>query len=117
MPKGTCFKNNLIICDKLAFAVNFYSRLMGLMFKKTITKGEGLIIPSCRSIHTCFMKFPIDALFLNKEHEIVKIYVALKPWRMTSVVLGAADVLELPENTVAEKDLKVGDKLIINIVG
>ena len=77
-------------------ADTFFSRLRGLMFRREPPPpGEGLLITRCRAIHTLFMRFPIDALFLDADGHVVRALRAIPPWRL--LVWGgrnAAQVLE-----------------------
>lgn len=104
--------NNKILSHDLRVASSFFSRLIGLMFKKEMKGYDGLLIKQCNSIHTFFMLFTIDAVFLNKNNEVIKVYRNLKPWRMTRIVWRASQVLELNAGTVPN-DLKEGDSLNI----
>ncbi|MBN3040972.1 MAG: DUF192 domain-containing protein, partial [Candidatus Omnitrophica bacterium] len=62
-------------------ADNFILRLLGLMFRESIDPDEGLIFYNAPSIHMFCMRFPIDVVFLDKNHKIIKISHSLKPWR------------------------------------
>ena len=93
-------------------AQNSYSRILGLMFKKSLPKNRGLLLIPCNSIHTFFMRFPIDVIFLNKHNTIVGIYRNLKPWRITKIFFTAKKVLELPANSIPA-DVILEEKLIL----
>ncbi|MBF0298786.1 MAG: DUF192 domain-containing protein [Oligoflexia bacterium] len=88
------------------------------MFKKEMKtfineeSFDGLLIESCNSIHTCFMRFNIDVLFLNKENEIVSIIRNMKPWRITWMYFKAKKVLELNAGIISG-NTNVGDKVEI----
>ena len=73
--------------------------------------GEGLHIVPCNSIHTFFMRIPIDVLFLDAENKVVRREEAMPPWRMTAPIRGARTVLELPIGTLAGSGTAVGDQL------
>ncbi|OIQ15709.1 MAG: hypothetical protein BM556_17285 [Bacteriovorax sp. MedPE-SWde] len=100
------------ICEEMKVANSFFSRLIGLMFKKEMKGYDGLLIKRCNSIHTFFMMFNIDAIFMNKDNEVIRIYKSIKPWRMTRIVWKATQVLELRPGTTPE-NLKKGDVLTI----
>jgi uncharacterized protein len=87
-------------------ADSFLSRFKGLMFKKKPLMEEALWIVPCQSIHTCFMTFPIDVVFLDDEYRISKVVRNLKPWRIVLPVTNARSVLELPAGTVELLQLK-----------
>lgn len=79
--------------------------------------GEALHIVPCNSIHTFFMRIPIDALFLDRDGVIVKALEALPPWRVTGVYFSARSVLELPAGTVAGSGTREGDRLTFGPIG
>lgn len=106
-------KNNTVVLN-LKIAKSFKERLLGLMFKKRITGNEGLLILSCSSIHTCFMRFAIDVVFMDIDHRVISIRKKMKPWRLSGFVKKAYMTLELPEGTIRRKDISLGDILIIS---
>ena len=63
-------------------AKTFWQRFKGLMGRKALPKGEGMLILKCNSIHTCFMRFPIDATFLDRDDNVVKVVRNIRPWRL-----------------------------------
>lgn len=93
----------------IKLADSFFTRLKGLMFRKDQLVEEGLWIFPCNSIHMCFMKFSIDAVFLNKEGHIVKMVEDLKPWRFIKPIKDAYSVIELPTGTITKLGLEQGD--------
>lgn len=99
-----------VISSRAVIAGSFFSRLMGLMFKKSMDAESALVFYRAVSIHTFFMRFPIDVLFLDKESRIVKIYEALKPWRLV-ICPRAFAAIELAPHKSREKSLKAGDIL------
>ena len=94
------------IADKVFLADTFCSRLKGLMLKKKID-GDGLILLPCKSIHTFFMFFPIDIIFIGKDGKCLKIIKNMKPWRLTRSG-NAYFSVEFNGNTISKK-LKEGD--------
>lgn len=87
-------------------------RRTGLLKHERLEPGDGLWIVPCESVHTFFMKFPIDLLYLDKRHKVRKIRNAVPPWRL-SACLSAHSVLELPAGTAAQTETQVGDELAI----
>ena len=77
-----------------------------------IVLGEGLWIVPCPTIHTFFMKFPIDVVFLDKNLKAVRVLEGMKPWRLSPWVYSAASVLELAGG-VLKGSVAVGDQLEI----
>lgn len=62
-------------------ADTFVSRFLGLMFRRDLPAGRGLLITRCRAIHTLFMRFPIDAAFLDSSGAAVRVVRGIRPWR------------------------------------
>lgn len=102
---------NLILVDNCSYAGTFLSRFLGLQFKKTLPKGHGLLITPCRSIHMFFMRFPIDAVFIDSNNKIIYIVEGIKPWSVSKHVHSAKSVLELPAGTVSATGTRIGDEL------
>jgi uncharacterized protein len=97
-----------VLADKLEEADSFGKRLKGLMFKKSMPENYALHLTPCRSIHTFFMKFPIDVLYLDNEKTIVGIEEKLQPGKIGKKVKGARTVIELPEGQISRTGTKVG---------
>jgi uncharacterized membrane protein (UPF0127 family) len=87
-------------------------RRTGLLKHTRLEAGEGLLIVPCESVHTFFMKFPIDLVYLDKRRKVKKIRHAVPAWRL-SACLSAHSVLELPAGTVARTGTVVGDELAV----
>ncbi len=101
-------KNNLI-ADNVKSAENFFTRSIGLISKKSLSDSEALIIKPCCSIHTFFMRFKIDVLFVNKQNQIVSLYENVKPWRILPIHLGSFYVVELAAESISNKNIEKGD--------
>ena len=86
------------------------SRMRGLLGRSGLPAGEGLLLRPAPSIHTAFMRFPIDALFLDRELRVLEVVEGLRPWRMASK-RGARAVLELSAGESARRGVSVGDRL------
>ena len=107
--------NDKTLSPNILVADDFSSRLIGLMFKKELKGADGLLIDPCNSIHTFFMRYPLDIVFIGKGNKIVKIIRDLKPWRMTWIYFYSHKVLELPAGKLPH-DLKEGDTLEVKRV-
>lgn len=101
-------QNNLI-ADDIKVAENFFTRSIGLLSKKSLSGNEGLIIKPCCSIHTFFMKFDIDVLFVNKQNKIIALYENVKPWRILPIHLRSYYVIELPSGSIMNKNIQKND--------
>ena len=109
MYKVTVLKTGEVIADKVKIAQDVESRARGLLGRLSLGKGEGLVIKPCGSIHTFFMKFPIDVIFLNKKNQVIKIGRAIPPWRIYGCLFGGFLVIELQSNALNGIEIKQGD--------
>lgn len=100
-----------VILSDLSFCDTFFKRLRGLM-GQNIDKESGVIILPCNSIHTMFMKEPIDVLFIDDNGIIIKTLWNLAPWRFIGIVNEAVGVVEGKSGSFS-KLLRVGDKVYI----
>jgi len=104
--------NGDVVCDRCVVADSPVSRMRGLLGRNELPSGEGLLLRPASSIHTFFMRFPIDAVFLDRTLRVLQISDELHPWRAASR-RGAHAVLELPAGHSARRGLAVGDSLQI----
>lgn len=86
-------------------------RLRGLLGRSCIGEDEALYIEPCSSIHTFFMKFPIDAVFVDGKMRVAAVYKALRPWRLSMIHPSAAGVVELAAGRAAASGTEKGDQL------
>ena len=96
--------------DAIDCAGTSQSRRVGLLKRTGLAKGEGLWIVPCEAIHTFFMRFDIDVLFLDRKKRVVKVVRRLRPWRIAFSWRGRS-VLELPAGTMEETGTAPGDVL------
>lgn len=101
-----------LLASQANVATSFSARFLGLMGKKELPFGAALHIIPCNSIHTFFMKIPIDAVFLDKGLKVVKVCSAMGPWRVSSIYFHAHSVLELPSGTSLASGTREGDQLV-----
>jgi uncharacterized membrane protein (UPF0127 family) len=111
--KAFDIRNGKQLADNVEVADSILKRMKGLLGKDKLLAGEALWIKPCVSIHTFFMKFPIDVLFLNKKNQVIAVIKNLKPNRITRLYLKAMSVLELPEGVLDATDTRAGDKIEI----
>lgn len=90
------------------------SRIRGLLGRRSLAEDSGLIIRPCKSIHTFFMQFPIDALFVSRNNKIVKIISRMAPFRVSAVCWKADFVVELPAGRAKETSSQPGDIISIS---
>lgn len=97
---------------RIAIADSFWTRFRGLLGRSGLDEGEGLLISPCWSIHCFGMKFAIDAIFLDKDYQVVSIHPSLKPGAMASN-RKARYVLELKAGEAARHNIQIGEQLRI----
>ena len=96
-------KGDHIFAENVKEAKSFKDRAIGLMFSSQMEGFDGLMIEPCTSIHTFFMNYPIDVVFLNKDNKVVKVIENMKPWRLSSFYFRANKVLELMGGTLKNR--------------
>lgn len=89
-----------VLASQVKLADSFYTRLTGLMFTSGMLGYDGILFAPGNSIQTCFMRYPIDVVFLDPQDEVVKVVRAMKPWRFTRMYLRATRALELTAGAV-----------------
>ena len=105
-------EDGTVIAEPLEVASTLLTRGLGLMGRSSLATGRGLLIEPCNGIHMMFMRFPIDAVFMDKRGRVVKVYEHLLPWiGLVPLVLRAHKVAELPAGTVRQHALKPGELL------
>lgn len=102
-----------LLTDQLEIAESFLQRGKGLLGRRDLPEGQALWIKPCNNIHTFFMKFSIDCLFLDKNLKIKKIYSHLKPFRIAGPIWKATSVVELKAGSVDRWNLSIGDQLYV----
>jgi uncharacterized protein len=88
-------------------------RGVGLMGRRGLPEGGGLIIQPCNSVVSFFMRFRIDVLFLSKDFRVLHMIHAMPPWRTSKIVRGSKMVVELPAGTLASSKTELGDTIVI----
>ena len=101
------------LATNVKVADTLFTRMKGLLGKKELPFGEALWIKPCFSVHTFFMKFPIDVIFLNNKNQVIAAVSNLTPNRMTRLYPQSFSVLELPTGTIAASNTEVGDEIKI----
>ncbi len=101
-----------VLATQLSLADTPMTRNKGLLGRDRLAPGEGLWIVPCQSVHTFFMRFPIDLVYLDRKKRIRKIRSAVGPWRL-SACLSAYSILELPAGTISGSLTERGDTLEI----
>ena len=101
------------LAGDVRLARSLWAKFWGLMGRRPLPDGQGLLLKPCTSVHTFFMRFPIDVIFLDRTSKVVKIIPAMKPWRAALGGRGAHSALELNGGSAEAAGLEVGDTLAI----
>jgi uncharacterized membrane protein (UPF0127 family) len=103
-------------CQRCAVADRFWPRFRGLQLRPRLEADEGLLLRPCGSVHTFFMRFPIDVVFLDDDLRVLSVRPGVRPWR-AAAHRGAKAVLELPEGAAAAAGLLPGVRLLASEPG
>lgn len=104
---------NQTLIPHLDVAQTFWARGKGLLGRPSLASEEALWILRCNSIHTFFMKFPIDCVFIDKNLKVKAIYQDVSPWRLVLPVWGAQSVIEMASGAVSKMNVSLGDQLYV----
>jgi hypothetical protein len=98
------------VCERCARAESPFQRMRGLLGRRSLDRGEGILLRPAGSIHTAFMRFAIDAVFVDRDGTVVKVVDSIPPWR-TAGAKGAKAVVELPAGAAAAAGVEPGERL------
>jgi len=102
--------DGVVVCEECLVAATPLARMRGLLGRSSLPSGEGILLRPAASIHMFFVRFAIDAVFLDDELRVLQISANLRPWR-TAAKRGAKAVLELPAGECERRGLTVGDRV------
>ena len=108
--KAVNLTRNSELADRVEIAGSGSDRRKGLLGRESLPAGEGLWIVPCEAVHTFFMRFAIDLIYLDRKHRVVKMKENVRPWRLSGC-LRAHSVLELPVGTIRKSHTIPGDVL------
>jgi uncharacterized protein len=100
-----------VVCERCQVADRLLPRMRGLLGRRSLERGSGMLLTPEPSVHTLFMRFPIDVVFLDKARTIVKIVHDLQPWRAAGA-RRAVSALELPAGAAGAAGLRTGMTLV-----
>jgi uncharacterized membrane protein (UPF0127 family) len=101
----------VVLAQEVEICFSFWKRLRGLLGRSSFPVGSGLLLKPCNSVHSCFMGFPFDVVFLDEDMVIIHIIEAMPPYRITPIIRDAVSVLELPSGVTRLSGSRVGDQL------
>jgi uncharacterized protein len=101
-----------VICERCLAADSPLARMRGLLGRKELPRGEGMLLRPAASVHTAFMRFPIDVVFVDGAGRVLDIAHSVRPWRAVAC-RGAKAVVELAAGECSRRDLETGDGLVL----
>lgn len=108
LKTGECLATKVVVADTV------FSRMKGLLGRDMLPRSEALWIKPCKAVHTIWMKFPIDILFLARDHTVVAAEEHVPPNRFSAFVLRAESVMELPAGTIRLTGTRAGDTIRVS---
>jgi uncharacterized membrane protein (UPF0127 family) len=101
-----------VVCERCLAAGSPLARMRGLLGRKELPRGEGMLLRPAASVHTAFMRFPIDVVFVDGAGRVLDIAHSVRPWRAVAC-RGAKAVVELAAGECSRRDLETGDELVL----
>ena len=96
-----------VVCSRLGVAENPRTRMKGLLGRQSLGPGEGLLLKPAGSVHTAFMRFPIDVIFLDASMQVLRVERGVPPWRLKGT-RGARAVLEMAAGAAERHGIAAG---------
>ena len=100
-----------LVCERCEVAERGLARMRGLLGRRELPAGSGMLIDASPSVHMFFMRFAIDVVFVDRDRKVVRVVEHLRPWRVAAARRAAA-ALELPAGAAAAVGVNVGDTLV-----
>jgi uncharacterized membrane protein (UPF0127 family) len=104
--------DGIVVCERCLAAGSPLARMRGLLGRKELPRGEGMLLRPAASVHTAFMRFPIDVVFVDGAGRVLDIAHSVRPWRAVAC-RGAKAVVELAAGECSRRDLETGDELVL----
>lgn len=101
------------IGSRIGLANTSPTRFLGLMGRKSLEPGSGILLQPSSGVHTMFMRIAIDVVGLDRQMRVVKLWPRMRPWRLTSVSLKVQSVLELAAGQIEQCGIESGDQLAV----
>lgn len=103
-----------VLARRAELATSHWSRFIGLMGRRELPVGSGLVLQPGGGIHTWFMRIPIDVIHVNGKDSVTHVLRGIKPWRFGPLFVGGKRAIELPAG--AAESTQVGDEIVIEDV-
>jgi uncharacterized membrane protein (UPF0127 family) len=102
-----------VLAEDAIPARTFWQRLRGLMGRPFLPAGEGLVLFGDNSIHSFFMRFPIDVLYIDGENSVIRLTRGMRPWRVGPLVRGCCVIVELSPGVIEATGTDSGDRILL----
>jgi len=102
---------NTVLAEDVFIAKTPFTRIKGLLGRKNFTSGQALILDPCNSIHTFFMHFPIDVLFVDKNYKVLKSLSDFNPNKISCIYWSSRKVIELPSGSLKLTNTQAQDQI------
>jgi uncharacterized membrane protein (UPF0127 family) len=102
---------NVVIAESAEIASSLGKRLKGLLGRKELKKGQAMLLKPCSGVHSLFMRFSIDVLFVDKNNRVIDVLSFFRPWRFSPFYFNSAYAVELPAGTASPALVSLGDTL------
>src|ERR1041385_3301979 len=103
-----------VVCERCTVAATSLRRMKGLLGRSGLSPDEGMWIRPASSVHTFFMRFPIDVVFLDRDLVVRKVAPSVKPWRM-AFARHSRSVLELSAGEAGRRGIAEGKQLVVGV--
>lgn len=113
MPELVNRTTGKILTPHLKVALTATERMKGLIGHPPLVDDEMLWIPYCMSIHTFFMSFPIDCVFLDDRLRVCTLKPRIEPWRIIWPIWRARSVIEMAAGEIEQRQIQIGDELYV----
>ena len=100
-----------VLGEAIEVALTASQRVRGLLGRECLEDGQGLLFKNCSSLHTFFMHFPIDIVFMDKKGKVLQVAMEVRPFKLVAAPFRAFYALELPTGAVGSSGTRVGDVL------
>ncbi len=101
-----------LVCERCLLAETPLTRMKGLLGRRELPRGEGLLLRPASSIHMLFMRFPIDAVWIDRDLTVLGVSEHVRPWKIAKW-RGAKGVIELAAGEASRRGLRTGDRLAL----
>lgn len=113
MRTATVSVDGRVVANRVRVARSVVARMVGLLTTPRLEEGAGILLAPCSSVHTVFMRYPIDVVYLDRENTVVRVAANLRPFRLSVGGRGARRALELAAGTAQRAGLRRGVRLEI----